>query len=137
MIKKTLFISVFFLLTAFSLYLPFRDGKFSGKSKSIYTNEPYYGCTNITIEKGRMTQIDFLVRDSAKHVNFDAGYERYFAGNDAYITQCRNDWKGIQQYPDSLLKYQDLNKVDAMAGATWSHNLFKASVKEALAKAKR
>lgn len=137
MIKKSLFIASICLLTAFSLYLPFKDGKFSGKSKSIYTEEPYYGCTNITIKNGKMTQIDFLVRDSAKHIDFDANYETYFAGNEIYILQCRNDWKGIQKYPDSLLKYQDINKVDAIAGATWSYNLFIASVKEALARAKR
>jgi major membrane immunogen (membrane-anchored lipoprotein) len=137
MIKKSLMVSALFLLTAFSLYIPYKDGKFGGKSRAIYTEEPYYGCVNITIENGRMTQVDFLVRDSAKHVNFDADYERYFAGNEAYILQCRHDWNGIQKYPDSLLKYQDLDKVDAIAGATWSHNLFKASVQEALAKAKR
>ncbi len=49
-----------------------------------------------------------------------------------YVQQCRNDRRGVLSYPDTLLKYQDICKVDAIAGATWSYNLFRTSVKEAL-----
>jgi major membrane immunogen (membrane-anchored lipoprotein) len=99
----------------------------------MYTQEPYYAHTQIKVENGRIVSVYFMVRDSAKHEYFDDQYERYFAGNDEYVQQCRNDRKGMKSYPDSLLKYQDINKLDAISGATWSFNLFKASVKEALA----
>ena len=79
-----------------------------------------------------MIKVEFYVRDSSKQEYFDDKYEKYFADNDEYIKQCRNDWKGIQSYPDSLLKYQDLNKVDVISGATWSYNIFMASAGEAL-----
>ncbi len=120
------------LIMGFGLYEHYKDGHYKGTSRAGYTDEPYYGCTRLLIQNGKITQAEFFVRDSAKHEYFDDHYERYFTGNDEYVQQCRNDRRGVLSYPDSLLKYQDINKVDAIAGATWSYNLFKASVKEAL-----
>ena len=122
------------MLMAFRADNPKKDGEYNGTSRSIYIEEPFYGHALLTIEKGRIVKVDFCVRDSDKHVTFDGEYEKYYAGNDLYVQQCRNDWKGIQAYPDSLLKYQDLSKVDAISGATWAYNIFSASVKEALNK---
>jgi major membrane immunogen (membrane-anchored lipoprotein) len=115
---------------------PYIDGDYNGISRAMYSEE-YYGNTRITINNGWITRIVFFVRDSAKHELFDAGYERYFKGNDLYVQQCRNDWKGINSYPDSLMKHQDIRKVDAMSGATWSYNLFKCAVKEAMTNARQ
>ncbi len=42
--------------------------------------------------------------------------------------QCKNDWKGVRTYPKKLLKIKDINKIDATSGATWSYNIFRASV---------
>lgn len=132
MIKKTVFIVVLGLFFACSMDKPYKDGKYSGTSQAVYTDEPYYGNVGITVRKGKISKVEFSVRDSSKHEYFDGKYEKYYAGNDEYIQQCRNDWKGVQSYPDSLLKYQDINKVDAISGATWSYNIFKASVQKAL-----
>jgi major membrane immunogen (membrane-anchored lipoprotein) len=124
------------ILFAFTGSGSLKDGRYEGTSRAIYVNEPYYGTTRITVENGRITRVEFTVQDSAKHEYFNGEYEKYFAGNDLYIQQCRNDWKGIRAYPDSLLKYQDMEKVDAISGATWSYNIFRASVLEALEKSK-
>lgn len=121
---------------AFTADNALKDGIYSGVSRSIYLDEPYYGCTKLTIENGRIVQVNFIIRDSSKHENFDSKYERYFAGNEYYMEQCRKDWKGAAAYPDSLIKYQDLSKVDAISGATWAYNMFKASAEIALEKAK-
>ncbi|WP_026055136.1 FMN-binding protein [Anaerophaga thermohalophila] len=114
----------------------YKDGTFQGISKSIYTNEPYYGHSTIKIQNGEIIDVEFVIRDSAKHVEFDDEYEKYFAGNELYMDQCRKNRVGVISYPDSLLKYQNIDKVDAMSGATWSCNIFKASVKEALKQAR-
>jgi major membrane immunogen (membrane-anchored lipoprotein) len=114
---------------------PLKDGTYKGSSRAKYTNEPYYGFAEIKVESGKLIKVDFSVRDSSKHVYFDETYEKYFAGNEEYIQQCRNDWKGIQSYPDSLLKYQDLDQVDVISGATWSYDIFKASAQIALSAA--
>lgn len=132
--NKILWIAVGILLIA-SDKINYRDGNYTGISRAIYTEEPYFGISTIRIENGNISQVQFVIRDSARQVDFDSHYEKYFEGNDIYINQCRENWKGIQAYPDSLVKYQDLNRVDAISGATWAYNIFKASATEALVKA--
>jgi major membrane immunogen (membrane-anchored lipoprotein) len=117
---------------AISVDGPYKDGIYFGSSRAEYTNEPYFGFSRVVIENGKIITVEFYVRDSSKQVYFDETYEKYFAGNEEYMQQCRNDWIGINSYPDSLLKYQDLQKVDVISGATWSYNIFKASTQEAL-----
>ncbi len=114
----------------------YKDGVYEGKSQSHYTGEPYWGIAKITIKNGSFEGIDFMIRDSALHEIFDGSYEKHFKGIPEYILQSRNDWKGVQTYPKKLSETKNIDKVDAMSGATWSCNIFKASVKEALKNAK-
>lgn len=113
----------------------YKNGKYEGQSQSIYKDEPYWGIITVTVKKGSIKDVDFIVRDSAKHETFSEKYERHFATIPEYVQQCRNDWQGIQTYPKKLLEIQDINKLDATSGATWSYNIFKASTNEALKKA--
>lgn len=114
----------------------YKDGNWEGMSRASYTNEPYWGIVRLTVKKGKLTSVLFFVRDSNLHETFDAKYEKHFEGNPEYIQQSRNDWKGVQVYPGKLMDKQDINKVDAMSGATWSYDIFRASVENALKKAK-
>ena len=109
-----------------------KDGIYEGTSRAKYTGEPYWGIVRLTIKNGLIDNVSFAVRDSNLHEYFDGSYEKHFAGNDVYINQSRNDWAGVQVYPKRLHETQDLKKVDAISGATWSYNIFKASVNEAL-----
>ena len=115
----------------------YKDGTYKGKSRSIYTAEPYYGFVEVTVENGCMKKIDFRIIDTTKNEIFDSVYEKHFIGNDEYIQQCRNDWNGVKTYPKNLLKRQDVEKLDAITGATWSYRIFTSSVKEALKNAKK
>jgi major membrane immunogen (membrane-anchored lipoprotein) len=108
------------------------NGTFEAKSQSIYDSENYWGYVKLQVQKGKIVEVKFNIRDSALHEPFDAKYETHFAGNDLYIKQSRNDWKGVQLYPQELLKKQDINEVDAVSGATWSYNFFKSCVEKAL-----
>lgn len=140
MIKKSLFVLAalaVLTLLAFTVKKTYKDGQYSGTSRSIYKDEPFYGHATIVVKNGKITKVDFFVRDSSKHETFDEKYEKYFIGQEEYTQQCRNDWKGVQSYPDSLLKSQDINTIDAITGATWSYNLFKASVQDALPSAEK
>jgi major membrane immunogen (membrane-anchored lipoprotein) len=110
----------------------FKDGTYKGKSRAKYIYEPFWGDVHLTLKNGSLTDIVFVIRDSNLHETFDGKYEKHFEGNPEYIQQSRNDWKGVQTYPKSLSVKQDINKVDAISGATWSYNIFKASVNEAL-----
>jgi major membrane immunogen (membrane-anchored lipoprotein) len=114
----------------------YKDGTYEGKSRAKYVYEPFWGSVRLTVKDGSVTDINFVIRDSNLHETFDGKYEKHFEGNAEYINQSRNDWKGVQTYPKKLSEKHDINKVDAISGATWSYNIFKASVNEALKKAK-
>jgi len=113
------------------------DGKYEGKSRYNYTDEPYWGSVSITVKNGSFTEINFMIRDSNLHETFNEDYEKHFQGNPVYIEQCRNDWEGVQIYPKKLIESQNPDKIDAVSGATWSYNIFKASTREALKNAKK
>ncbi|TFG44487.1 MAG: FMN-binding protein [Bacteroidia bacterium] len=108
------------------------DGKYSGQSRHTYIDEPYWGSVSFTLKSGLFTGIEFIIWDSVLQQRFDSSYAKYFKDNELYIQQCRNDGKGVITYPKKLLEVQDINKLDAVSGATWSYNIFKASVNEAL-----
>ena len=114
----------------------YKDGTFGGMSRAKYIYEPFWGSVSFSIKNGEFADINFVIRDSSLHETFDGKYENHFAGNEEYIQQSRNDWKGVQTYPKKLSENQDSNKVDAISGATWSYNIFRASVNEALKNAK-
>jgi len=113
----------------------YKDGKYSGRSQSEYTDEPYWGIVTFTLNQDRFTGIDFIIRDSVLHESFDSLYAKHFKDNELYIEQCRNDWRGVQSYPKRLLEIQNIDKLDAVSGATWSFNIFKAAVDDAMNKA--
>ena len=114
----------------------YKDGTYEGKSRAKYIYEPFWGSVHLTLKNGLLTNINFVIRDSNLHETFDGNYEKHFVGNSEYIQQSRNDWKGVQTYPKKLSEKQDVNKLDAITGATWSYNIFRASVNEALKNAK-
>ena len=111
---------------------PYLDGTFEAKSQSYYDSEGFWGQVKLRILKGKIVDVKFMIRDSGLHEPFDAKYEAHFVGNEEYIQQSRNDWKGVQNYPKKLLKKQDIAKVDAVSGATWSYNIFRSCVENAL-----
>ena len=110
----------------------YNDGVYFGESRSIYVQEPYYGQTTVTIKDDQIVSVDFRIIDKTHNEVFDEKYEKHFKGNDEYIQQCRKDWEGVQTYPKTLLKKKSIEKVDAVSGATWSYNMLKASLQEAL-----
>lgn len=114
-----------------------KDGVYEGSSQSIYTSEPFFGAAKIEIKQGKIARIDFKIMDKTDNEIFDADFgDKHYAGNAIYMDQCKHDWQGVLTYPKKLLATQDLERVDAVTGATWSYNIFKDSVALALEKAK-
>ena len=114
----------------------YQDGKYLGQSQSTYIDEPYWGIVSFSLKDGLFTGINFIIRDSVLHEPFDSLYARHFKDNDLYIEQCRNDWKGVLSYPKKLIEGQNIGNLDAVSGATWSYNIFRAALNDALNKAK-
>lgn len=139
--KKSFFaltlLSLFFVIACGQKKGPYIDGVYNGKSQADYSYEPYVGYVTITIKDGWPIKADFKIVDTAKNEVFNEFYEKNFEGNEHYINQCRNDWKGVQTYPVKFIEKQGIEKVDAVSGATWSYNFFKCATQEALKNAKK
>jgi major membrane immunogen (membrane-anchored lipoprotein) len=114
------------------------DGTYKGQSRGNYNGETYWGHVQFTIVKGEFTVIQFAVRDSAFHEPVDSLYGViHFSDNPMYMQQCVEEEHGIENYPKKLLELQDIDKIDAVTGATWSYNIFIASAEDALKNAKK
>lgn len=135
--KKIIFLIALFCLS-FSLFAQtnnLKNGTYEGRSSSIYDNEQYKGVTKITVRDGKILHVAFHIIDTLKRELFDQYYSSHYPYQPIYQKQCVEDWKGVVFYPKELLKKQDINNVDAVTGATWSHNLFVSSATIALKKA--
>lgn len=131
----------------------YKDGTYEAKSN--ITSEGYYGKAKITISKGLISNVYFQIFDTGifKLPEFNkkiANYknikelpvdEKYgptvYYNNAGYKQQCVNELAGIKKYKKALIDTQNINKVDTISGATWSHLIFKDSVSNALKKAKK
>ena len=137
--KKSFWLRYFITIGIIGLILivsmrpgPYHDGIYEGKSGAGYIHEPYTGMVKIEIKNSHFTKIDFSIMDTLNNEIFDSTYWKHYIGNKIYIAQCRQDWKGVLYYPRRLIETQDIEKVDAISGATWSYNLFKQSTLMAL-----
>jgi len=111
----------------------FLDGSYEAFSQGGYTAEPFWGHIFITVESGLFSEVLFTIRDTTTHEPVDSMYGViHYSGNPEYMQQCVNDGHGIEEYPARLMQSQNLDKVDAITGATWSYNIFMASADKAL-----
>lgn len=115
----------------------FKDGVYKGESQSKYTAESYWGQVTLKIKDDKVTLVSFQIVDKEKNEVFGPNYELYFKNNPEYVTQCRNEIKGIKAYTEAFLKNGNMEQVDAITGATWSYNFFRDALKVALEKAKQ
>lgn len=111
-----------------------RSKTYGGRSQASYTNEPYIGITKLSFQNNKLVNVEFQIVDTLNNEIFGSDYEKHYPDNEEYRMQCRKDWQGVLNYPKELLMKQDISKVDAVSGATWSYNLFKASTVNALSK---
>jgi major membrane immunogen (membrane-anchored lipoprotein) len=114
----------------------FKNGVYTGESRSNYTSEPFWGQVTLQIRNDSITLLTFLILDKDKNQVFGPDYEKYFKDNPVYIEQCRNEVKGIKTYTEAFLRTKSMEHLDAVTGATWSYNIFKDAMKATLEKAR-
>lgn len=130
--KLLLLLSIMLILLLANRDAKAEGNEFKGRSQSVYTAEPYVGFVTIVLNENVITDVNFQIVDTLKNEVFDPNYEKHFPNNARYRQQCRNDWQGVLHYTKELLEKQNIDSVDAISGATWSYNLFKATVENAL-----
>jgi major membrane immunogen (membrane-anchored lipoprotein) len=104
-----------------SIVSAYKDGTYD------YTGKPdaegYHAEGTMKVSGGKIQSMEWRIVDSAGRV-FDDKYEEVYKGNDTYIQQCRDNWKGLQDFVPKLLDKQDPEGVDAISGATWAYRKF-------------
>lgn len=110
----------------------FKDGTYIGNSKG--GEHTSYTEVHIVIKDNKIIKSSAEFRDSDKNLK-DENYGKK-AGEEKYI-KAQKAVKAMNEYPEILLKVQDPEKVDAVAGATHTNELYKKAVWNALEKAKR
>lgn len=114
----------------------YKDGVYEVKTEPDY--EKYYTEATVTIEGGKIISVDWTIYDGGHEDKpFDEEYYKVMEPyGDLYVQQAKEDWTGSRDYDDSLIETQDVSKVDAVSGATWTNKKFKEIVKLALEQAK-
>jgi major membrane immunogen (membrane-anchored lipoprotein) len=111
----------------------YKDGTYTAKSGTDELGG--VGIITLTIENGKITKADFKgiqVTGQPK----DAGYGKTIGNiNQEYYNKAQKAVKGATAYAPSLVETQDVDKVDAVSGATVSHGQFTEAVKKALKQA--
>jgi major membrane immunogen (membrane-anchored lipoprotein) len=108
----------------------FKDGIYV--AKTVTDNEKYFAQATITIKDGKIATADWSLYDEGNNKPFDEEYYHQFEPNEEYVKQAKEDWSGSRNYAVKLLETQDVNKVDAVTGATWSFVEFEEVINLAL-----
>jgi major membrane immunogen (membrane-anchored lipoprotein) len=109
-----------------------KDGTYLYKGKN--DGEGYHVEGTMAVSNGNIRSMEWKIIDNTGRV-FDETYEEVYKGNDTYIQQCRDNWKGILTFVPALLEKQDPAQVDAVSGATWAYNKFEEAAKALLEQA--
>jgi len=112
-----------------------KDGVYPGRFAA--KREPYVTDLDLHVKAGKIAAVKWIVTDTSRNTFYDSLYAHAMAGNKTFAEQCRKDWSGSRAYAKQLVATQDIDKVDAVSGATWSHRMFKGAVNDALIKAGR
>ena len=111
--------------------IKYKDGDYQ---VSTTTQTEGFTCkAKVTIKNNKIANVEWNIYDSNNRI-FDEKFEEIYAET-LYKQQCRDDLKGAKTYEAKLLSTQDIEKVDAVTGATWTNTIFKKAVNLALEKA--
>jgi major membrane immunogen (membrane-anchored lipoprotein) len=113
----------------------YTDGVYTGVSSE--DDMGAYGEVSITIEGGAVAACTFVTWQKDGTVKGeDYGKVNGEISNQDYYDKAQLAVRAMQQYADAFAALGDVNKVDAVSGATNSHGQFLEAVADALDKAK-
>lgn len=114
----------------------YKNGVF--KIQTPLDSEKYYTKVKLSVKKGKIATVDWTIYDAGHSDKaFNKEYYKVMEPyGDLYVKQAKDDWAGSRNYAKELIKTQNIDKVDTVAGATWTYNKFKEAVEMALLVAK-
>ncbi len=115
----------------------YKDGVYTARS-SIQDKWGGTGGVTITIKDGAITECEFLTYQKDGSVkDEDYGKVDGKIQNAGFYKIAQNALKQNDVYANSLVEMQDIEEVDAITGATISHELFQDAVRLALKQAEK
>jgi major membrane immunogen (membrane-anchored lipoprotein) len=114
----------------------YKDGVYSGKSGEDDTGA--WGEVTITISNGKATDCVFITRQKDGTVK-DENYGKVNGeiSNQDFYAKAQLAVRAMEQYAREYIAKQELEKIDAVSGATIAYDQFLEAAGEALEKAGR
>jgi major membrane immunogen (membrane-anchored lipoprotein) len=108
-----------------------KDGVYSGKSSP--DDKGAYGEVTVTVSGGKIAACRFVTWQKDGSVK-DADYGKVNGevSNADYYAKAQLAVRAMDQYARALVEKQDVNKIDAVSGATNSYNQFIEAADDAL-----
>ena len=120
----------------------YADGVYEGRSEPHEGDEAGngdgYGVVSLTIQDNRITACAFDTYEldgTLKDENY--GMARGEIANRDFYNKAQKAVKAAAVYAEQLVETGDLDKVDAVSGATYNYNDFRDAVRDALNQAKK
>ena len=120
----------------------YRDGTYEGQS-SVYEgdeegNGDGYGVVSITLKDNKIVACEFNTYETDGSLKDEEyGKARGSVANKDYYNKAQKAVAGAKKYARQLAEVGELDKVDAISGATINYGQFKEAVSEALKKARQ
>jgi major membrane immunogen (membrane-anchored lipoprotein) len=115
---------------------PLQDGTFSARSGP--DDDGAWGEVTLTITGGKIADCLFITRQRDGAIKAeDYGRINGEISNQAYYDKAQLAVRAMEKYARELGRTGDLNAVEAVSGATISHNQFREAVEEALDTARK
>jgi len=120
----------------------YKDGTYEGQS-SVYEgdeegNGDGYGVVSITLKDNKIVACEFTTYETDGSLKDEEyGKARGNVANKDYYNKAQKAVAGAKEYARQLAEAGELDKVDAISGATINYGQFKEAVSEALKKARQ
>ncbi|MDR3334498.1 MAG: FMN-binding protein [Treponema sp.] len=113
----------------------YKDGVYTGVSSADDTGA--YGEVSINIADSKITDCSFITRQKDGAIK-DENYGKVNGeiSNQDYYAKAQLAVKAMEDYVRQYRETWDINKIDAVSGATIAYNQFVEAVEKALAQAK-
>jgi major membrane immunogen (membrane-anchored lipoprotein) len=113
----------------------YRDGVYTGTSRPDESGA--YGSIRITVSGGKISDCDFItIQKDGSIKDEDYGKINGEISNVDFYNKAQLAVRAMEQYALDFVEKQDLNKIDAVSGATIAHDQFIEAADKALETAK-
>ena len=120
----------------------YKDGTYEGQS-SVYEgdeegNGDGYGVVSVTVKDNKIVACEFNTYETDGSLKDEEyGKARGSVANKDYYNKAQKAVAGAKEYARQLAEVGELDKVDAISGATINYGQFKEAVQEARKKARQ